>query len=148
MRNETGELLPFFVQIDDMSVLPLHTLSSAPPAHCVPANLTMAMEFQPELHCRIAELRLPPATPHGGLATSELMSTMSFADSDVGWGLTARTRNKSTLDPPVLVHQRSPTTPVRTSPLVPRRAAGYREVYPSPPPSGWSPRKRLPSAEL
>jgi len=124
-HNETGELLPLFMPVEDMSVLPLCTISAAPPAHCVPANLTMAMEFQPELHCRIADaLRLLPATSHGGPA-AEMFALDDHADLDlkVGSGLTVQTPGDLTfLSHPKLVHKRSPTTPVSSSPLAPRRA--------------------------
>jgi len=125
-HNETGELLPLFVKVDDLSVLPLCTMSKTPPAHCVPANLTMANEFQPELHCRIAELGRSPATSLGGPAASDLRIDVTDADLKVGLGLTVKTLGDSTV--PVLVHQRSPSTPLNSSPLAPRRRIPSAEL--------------------
>ena len=137
-HNETGELLPLFVKVDDLSVLPLCTMSMAPPAHCVPANLSMATEFQPELHCRIAELRRSPATSYGGPAVSDLITAMDVAESDlkIGLGLTVQTPGDKTLR---LVSQRSPNSPISSSPLAPRNF---------PLSSGMAPRSRTQSAEL
>lgn len=61
----TGELQPLLMQIEDRSVLPLGTLSVTPPPHCVPAQFELAREFEPELHCRIAELQRQTPTPPG-----------------------------------------------------------------------------------
>jgi len=140
-HNETKELLPLFMKVDDMSVLPLCTMSSAPPAHCVPANLTMAMEFQPELHCRIAELRQSPAESHAGPAVSDLMTAMDVTDSDlkVGLGLTVQTPS-DLVTQSVLVYQRSSSTPLSSSPLAPRMSFPLS--------SGKAPRRRAKSAEL
>jgi len=80
-HKETGELLPLFVQVEDLSVLPLGTISSAPPAHCVPADLVMTMEFQPELHCRIAEL------DRALEVVERLMPAQSLTDPDLKLGL-------------------------------------------------------------
>jgi len=137
-HTESWALVPFFVLVDDLSVLPLCTLSLAPPAHCVPANLTMAMEFQPELHCRIAELPREPATSHDEPAASD---PIPDSDLKVGLGLTVRTPGDLLdLTPAVLVYQWSPTTPLSSSPLASSRRF--------PPHSERVPRKRILSAEL
>jgi len=116
MRHQvTGELLPLFVQIEDMSVLPLESLSVAPPAHCVPANLKLATEFQPELHCRIAELLRQTSTSQGA---TELPGV--DLDLKIGLGLTPLGEDAH-LPPPQLVHQVSRNSPLSSSPLVPRR---------------------------
>jgi len=121
MRDQSEELLPFFVHIDDRSVLPLQTLSSGPPAHLVPADLTPAMDFQPELHCHIGSPESSPVRSHDRQAT--YAPAARLRDPDVGVGLTALTL---TVDYPDLVHQPSPTSSSISSPLVPRKCRGER----------------------
>ena len=118
MRDQSGGVLPFFVHIDDMSVLPVQTLSLGPPAHLVPADLTPAIEFEPELHCCIVNVGLSAVQSHDRQAM--YTSAPSLPDPGVGLGLTA-TLSKSDDNYLELVHQLSPISPIISSPLVPRK---------------------------
>jgi len=115
-------LQPLVVHIEDMSVLPLSTLSRAPPAHCVPAHYELAPEFQAELHCHIAALQTPmsPGTPVPPAIVPVVMDVVD-PDLKVGLGLTPKATGLGLITPPQLVRQRSRISPTSSSPLVPKR---------------------------